>query len=73
MSVSTTSVIIERIRAATMKSPIAIFKTECKGSYNAVFASTIFTKMKIECRDEALLGIYFGVSGINDFVRDTRG
>jgi hypothetical protein len=58
MSKGTIPHILKRIDCATMKSPIAVFKTE--RGLDAVFAATIDTWTRIGAGDPDLLGVFHG-------------
>jgi hypothetical protein len=61
MSIGTVSTIIERIKVATVASPIAVFvEKNTKGSIllNAVFADTVKTKARIESGDDNYIGAF---------------
>jgi hypothetical protein len=47
-----------RIKSATIKSPIAVFRTDTAGMVNAVFASTAKTHQMIAAKDATLIGVY---------------
>jgi len=59
MSISTVKVIIDRIKAATSQSPIAVFKTP-DGFLDASFASTVECQrlLQMPAEDTGLIGVY---------------
>lgn len=60
MSLATVPVIMERIRAATPKSPIAVFYS-ARGDDNrlkAVFADTVLTVQALRREKHNLIGVY---------------
>jgi len=67
MSISTINVISERIKTANEVSPIAVFETDKKDLFNAVFAKTVLTEKKIDMGDSGLIGVFFGEDGVRAF------
>ena len=57
MTIALPEVIMKRIRSATKKSPIAVFKT-FEGKLDSVFASTVKTKQRLETNPSNLVGVY---------------
>ena len=60
MSLATVSVIMGRIRAATPKSPIAVFYSD-RGENNrlkAVFANTVLSEQEVHKQKHNLIGVY---------------
>lgn len=58
MSKMTINHIMDRIKVATCVSPIAVFRTETPGLFNAVFANTVITKGMIAAGTYKLVGVY---------------
>ena len=67
MSISSTSVVHERIKAATSKSPIAVFKTDTPWKFEAMFANTKLTNELVSTNPPNLIGVFAGHSGAEDF------
>ena len=67
MSTSQAPVVIDRIKIANAGSPIAVFTTEGRGIYEALFASTVKTKEMIDTGHPALLGVFHGDEGVAAF------
>ena len=55
MSISTTTVVRERIKSATPESPLALFK-KGHGFFDCVFASTVETRRRISAGDLFFVG-----------------
>lgn len=72
MSVSTISVIKERIRSATERSKIAVFIIKRGGThdFNAIFDNTIATKKRIAEGCDNYIGSYHGSAGAEDVTMD---
>lgn len=66
MTIATTEIIIERIRAAEPLSPIAVFRCNKIGHLDAVFASTFETKRRIRQKDKYYVGTFSKVSDMLD-------
>lgn len=62
----------ERIAAAIITSPIAVFINKRGGrvSLNSVFASTVLTDRRIKYKDPDLVGVYHQQSNKNDVRRE---
>lgn len=58
MTIMSSELIISRIEAATPASPIAVFKSDVKGSFDVVFANTVTTQKIILEGSRKLVGIY---------------
>ena len=58
MSVVSIEVALERIKCATKRSPIAVFKTGTPGYVNTMFANTVDTLELIESGDPKFIGTY---------------
>ena len=67
MSRSSLMVVSGRIDSATVYSPIAVFRTEKEGIYNAVFADTVLTANRIADGDSNLIGVFYGTLGATKF------
>jgi hypothetical protein len=72
MTISTISVISERIKTASGASPIAVFETNEKDLFDAVFAKTVLTERKIDMGDGGLIGVFFGDDGVRSFKDSIR-
>ena len=57
MTILSPPLIIDRIKVATLKSPIAVFKT-LDGRLDALFAATVITQRRIKAKDPFLLGVF---------------
>lgn len=58
MTIATVDTILERVKSATSKSPIAVFKCNVFGHFNAVFANTVETQRRIRSGDPAYIGTF---------------
>lgn len=58
MTIATIDTILNRVRGAAPQSPIAIFRSDRLGQFNAVFASTVETQNAIRRNDPNLIGVY---------------
>ena len=68
MTILSTQLIIDRIKVATTRSPIAVFKTP-DGRLDALFASTLVTHRRIKAGDPFLIGVFnstMNLAGIKD-------
>jgi len=55
---SSVDVIIERIKVATVKSPIAVFVDPVKKTLVSCFGSTVITKARIKRNDPTFVGTF---------------
>ena len=58
MSISSLKIIENRIESARAESPIAVFRTDEPCNYEAVFASTVATSVRIKSGDPLLVGTF---------------
>jgi len=58
MTVATIDTILARVRSAPPQSPIAIFRSNRLGQFDAVFASTVETQKAIRRHNPDLIGVY---------------
>jgi len=63
---------MERIRAASMASPIAVFRCKNIGHVNTVFANTVETTRLIRKGDKNLVGVFYGGSDQKEVKRIIR-
>ena len=72
MTVSSVPLIMSRIKSASPRSKIAVFKTRApetnEPALDAVFANTVMTEARIQSHDRNLVGVYWRDSN----QRDTR-
>ena len=74
MSISSVSVISERIRSAKEHSPIAVFSVNRRNTniLNASFGSTVFTQKRIDEGGRDFVGEFYGHSGVAEFRNKVR-
>lgn len=74
MSVTSRSIVAERIKAASRDSKIAVFKTVNNLTFESVFHSTIKTQELLRSENSKyknyLIGVYYGRSGVSQFNDD---
>ena len=58
MSKASLNSVLDRIKTATERSPIAVFRTQQPDTYNAVFGATIHTQNLIKANDPDFIGLY---------------
>lgn len=69
MSVSNKELVKLRIQTATESSPIAVFRTDNPGLFNAVFANTVITQWEIDKNCALCVGVFYGSAGEAEFSR----
>lgn len=71
MTVYSIDITNDRIRAATQRSAIAVFRSVKSGSrYNSVFAATVVSQQTIAREPPNLMGVYFGEHDVERFKDD---
>ena len=63
---------MERIKTATLDSPIAVFKSDLKGFVNTVFGATVQTQRLIAANDPSLIGVYDGSMNLLEIERQIQ-
>lgn len=58
MSVCTFGQAVERVKAATPGSPVAVFDVRVANKVNVVFANTVATQQRIRAGDVTLVGVF---------------